>query len=304
MNVELSMSEQTPVLGESGTDSVATGLREAREQAGLHLVALAAMLKVPVQRLEALESGRYHELPDMTFARALASSVCRVLKIDPQPVLAALPGAGSSRLGEPVGSLSTPMPMSGRTPFSQPSKGTGERRVSRVQALALLVVVVAVTLWFLLPERNNLPVVTTVEVPVAVALQPEPLVPASVVNETPDAPGAAPGVAVPQPVPSVSPTLPVNAPQATSTEATAPTAPVDGVVQLKATQASWVQVTGASGRVLVQRGLQSGEQVAFSTDLPLAVVIGRADGVEVTVRGEGLNLAPLTRNNVARFEVK
>ncbi len=299
------MSEQTPVLGESGTDTVLTGLREAREQAGLHLVALAAMLKVPVQRLEALEAGRYDELPDMTFARALASSVCRVLKIDPQPVLAALPGAASSRLGEPVGSLSTPMPGSGRIPFSQPSAGTGERRVSWVQALALLVVVVAVTLWFLLPERSNSPAVTTVEAPGAVPAQAEPLVPAPVVIETPTVAVPTPPVlAPPQPEPTVAPALAVSAPQATSTEATAPATPVGGVVQLKASQASWVQVTGASGRVLVQRGLQPGEQVAFSTDLPLAVVIGRADGVEVTVRGTGLDLAPVTRNNVARFEVK
>ena len=298
------MSEQTPVLGESGTDTVLTGLREAREQAGLHLVALAAMLKVPVQRLEALEAGRYDELPDMTFARALASSVCRVLKIDPQPVLAALPGAASSRLGEPVGSLSTPMPASGRIPFSQPSAGTGERRVSWVQALALLVVVVAVTLWFLLPERSNPPAVTTVEAPGAVPAQAEPLVPAPVVIEAPTVAVPTPVVAPPQSVSTVAPDLAVSAPQATSTEATAPATPVGGVVQLKATQASWVQVTGASGRVLVQRGLQPGEQVAFSTDLPLAVVIGRADGVEVTVRGTGLDLVPVTRNNVARFEVK
>ncbi len=298
------MSEQTPVPAEPGSDAVSTGLREAREQAGLHLVALAAMLKVPVQRLEALEAGRYHELPDMTFARALASSVCRVLKIDPQPVLAALPGAASSRLGEPVGSLSTPMPGSARIPFSQPSSGMGERRVSWVQALALLVVVVAVTLWFLLPERSTPPAVATVESPVAVAVPAEPSVPAPVVVEPPAVANAAPVATAPQPSPSLPPAVAINTPQSPAPEPATPAAPADGVVQLKATQASWVQVTGASGRVLVQRGLQPGELVAFSTDLPLAVVIGRADGVEVTVRGTALALGPMTRNNVARFEVK
>ena len=52
-------------------------LREAREAAGLHIAALAAALKVPVKKLEALEAGRYDELPDLTFARALASSACQ-----------------------------------------------------------------------------------------------------------------------------------------------------------------------------------------------------------------------------------
>ena len=58
-------------------------LSEAREAAGLHIAALAAALKVPVRKLEALEAGRYEELPDLTFARALASSACRQLRIDP-----------------------------------------------------------------------------------------------------------------------------------------------------------------------------------------------------------------------------
>lgn len=303
MNVELSMSEQTPVPGEPGADAGLTGLRQAREQAGLHLVALAAMLKVPVQRLEALEAGRYHDLPDMTFARALASSVCRVLKIDPQPVLAALPGAASSRLGEPVGSLSTPMPVSGRIPFSQPSAGKGVRRVSWVQASALLAVVVAAILWFLLPERNAAPVVVSVDVPAPTPVQAEAdaaASPSSVVTEA--APvvmnGAAVAVTLPASTSAVAPAV------AIASDPAAPAAPVEGVVQLKATQASWVQVTGASGRVLVQRGLQPGELLAFATDLPLTVVIGRADGVEVTVRGTALDLAPHSRNNVARFEVR
>ena len=44
-------------------------------------------LKVPVRKLEALEDDRYDLLPDACSSRALASSVCRTLKIDPQPVL-------------------------------------------------------------------------------------------------------------------------------------------------------------------------------------------------------------------------
>ena len=42
-----------------------------------------------MRKLEALEEDRYDQLPDAVFVRALASSVCRTLKIDPQPVLRA-----------------------------------------------------------------------------------------------------------------------------------------------------------------------------------------------------------------------
>ena len=74
-------------------DGVTAGmlLRHAREAAGLHVDTLAANLKVPVRKLEALEEDRYDLLPDATFARALASSVCRTLKVDAQPVLERLP---------------------------------------------------------------------------------------------------------------------------------------------------------------------------------------------------------------------
>ena len=66
-------------------------LRQARERSGVHVAALAVALKVPVRQLEALEQGRFDLLPDHTFARALAASVCRHLKVDPAPILAALP---------------------------------------------------------------------------------------------------------------------------------------------------------------------------------------------------------------------
>jgi len=65
-----------------------------------------------------------------------------------------------------------------------------------------------------------------------------------------------------------------------------------------------VQVTGASGRVLLQRHLQAGEALDFAHDLPLQVVIGRADAVQVAVRGQALDLAAHSRNNVARLQVR
>jgi cytoskeletal protein RodZ len=59
-------------------------LRDARHAAGIHIEALAVALKVPVSKLEALEADNYQVLPDAVFVRALASSVCRSLKIDPK----------------------------------------------------------------------------------------------------------------------------------------------------------------------------------------------------------------------------
>ncbi|MGQ9725249.1 MAG: DUF4115 domain-containing protein, partial [Tepidimonas sp.] len=76
------------------------------------------------------------------------------------------------------------------------------------------------------------------------------------------------------------------------------------VLELRVRAASWIQVTGASGRVWLQRSLQPGEAVRVDEDLPLAVVVGRADATDVSVRGQPFDLAPVTRNNVARFEIR
>ena len=42
-------------------------LRAARERQGLHVAALAAMIKIPQRKLESLEADRLDELPDATF---------------------------------------------------------------------------------------------------------------------------------------------------------------------------------------------------------------------------------------------
>lgn len=280
-------------------------LRQARERAGLHPVALAAMLKVPVRRLEALEAGRFTELPDMTFARALALSVCRVLKVDPKPILATFPASNEVRLGDIEKSLNQPLPQR-----SMPVAGNAvspiNPRLSWPVGLAVLLVVVAAVLWFMLPQRQA-SVTAPLSSPVAetaVAASPDAS-PEAVVQEAPNpaelGAGTVTGAAVP--TEAAEATASGLAPAAPRPESTSPAANAS-VLSLRARETSWVQVTGASGRVLLQRSLQPDETVALSSDLPLAVVLGRADEVLVTVRGQAFDVAPHARNNVARFEVR
>jgi transcriptional regulator with XRE-family HTH domain len=84
-------------------------LRSAREKRGLHIAVLAAAIKVAPRKLEALEADRYDELPDLTFTRALAQTVCRSLKIDAEPVLGKLPPAGDMpKLAQVGGGINAP----------------------------------------------------------------------------------------------------------------------------------------------------------------------------------------------------
>jgi len=96
-------------------------------------------------------------------------------------------------------------------------------------------------------------------------------------------------------------------PQPAATDRPQPSATANGpdaAARIEVRAESWVQVIGASGRVLLQRTMQPGEVIRINEDLPLAVTIGRADATDVVVRGQPFDLGPVTRNNVARFQIR
>ena len=290
-------------------DGVAAGqrIKQAREAAGLHVVALAAALKVPVKKLEALEAGRAAELPDATFARALAATVCRQLKMDPSEVLALLPEAGSSRLGEGL-ALNTPF----RSPREPAGASRASQAVPKAVWMALAILLAAAVVWWAVPPVSD-------EASPQQAVPAEPLLPvaptegatsmgagANVAEETAappsDAPVAAPAFAAVVTMPPAATQAAASAPPVPSAPLVAAPAPADMLV-IRAKSDTWVEVSGG-GKVLLQRVVKSGESVALGGTPPLAVVIGRVDAAEVLVRGQAFDLATVARNNVARFEVK
>jgi cytoskeleton protein RodZ len=279
-------------------DGVTAGvlLRRAREAAGLHVAALAVSLKVPVRKLEALEEDRYDLLTDAVFVRALASSICRTLKIDPQPVLERLPQTTVPRLARDADSINAP--------FRAPNDGappTWLHHLTRPVFLAVFGLLLAALVVVLLPARQE-------EGSSAVA--PPPATPSSPPPVAESAP-AEPATSVPPPSPAttavVSPAVaaPVAVPVAAAPASTpAPAATPSGTVVFKAKAPSWVEVTDAKGTVAVRKLLAAGEAAGASGALPLQVTIGRVDATEVQVRGKPFDLRPVSRDNVARFEVK
>ena len=83
-------------------------LRQARQAQGVALGDLAATLKVPVEKLQALEDEDWQRLPDVVFLRALAQTICRTLHLEAAPVLALLPQQKVTALA-PQGGLNAPM---------------------------------------------------------------------------------------------------------------------------------------------------------------------------------------------------
>ena len=304
--------------------SAGTILRQAREAAGLHIAALAVSMKIPVKKLEALESDRLDLLPDAVFARALAGSMCRALKIDHTPVLDKLPG--NKKVSLYLESRAANQPFSGT---SSPGANASGLKLGKTAIFTVIALLLGIALVLFVPdlEVSKSPADISTEVvephfPVDSGKQiiEEVIIPAdSVLQENKTGvqasgpalaasaaatPVVPPVPAAPTPAPAPLPAPAVSAPK-TLEPASAPAAvSANHVVVFKARGSSWVEVTDAKGLVQLRRTMAEGEVAGAAGNLPLVVVIGRVDMTDITVRGKPYDVSKVALGNVARFEVK
>ena len=279
-------------------------LRQARQSAGMDIAVLASALKVPVNKLQALENDDFAVLPDAVFARALASSVCRTLKVDPAPVLGQLPQGQAPRLVGDKDGLNAKFkdPQDKAPPLRLPA-------ASRGVSLTVLVLLAAAAAVYFLPSGM-------LEFDLARAPAPAPaqaVVEASQENGSVSeaVPGAESAVSAQSPasdVPAAAPTAAVPAAAvpmvAASVASAAGTVVASALLEFRATAESWVQVRDAAGAVVFERTLKAGESAQAPGKPPLSVVVGKVNATEVIVRGAPFDLSTVARENVARFEVK
>lgn len=279
---------------ESDGSAVTAGmmLRHAREAAGLHVAALAVAMKIPVKKLEALEADRLDLLLDAVFVRAFAASVCRALKIDAAPILAKLPQSSVPRLNVGGNGINAPF----RVPVG-PSGMSAATFVSKPWMWAVVGLLVAALFLIFWPQiQAPEPTQATDQIPAVVFPVPNQLAPTTTPSEslgeaipTPSAPMPLPGeIGSPPQAQIVQENSSANA----------------QVLFFKASGPSWVEVTDAKGVVQVRKTLSSGESLGVSGALPLSVVVGRVDVIEVEIRGKAFGILPIAKDNVARFEVK
>ncbi len=262
-------------------------LREAREAKGLTANSLAASMKVSTKKIEAIETDCFELLPDMVFARALALSICRHLKIDADPILKQFPPSIAHNLKSDESGINTPF---------RPSQG-----ISRFKFVNVLTQPVALLFIFVLLAALSLYVV-----PLIYTSKPRGVSPREV---------ALVNLASPINEKVISPTMPLlgGASEASLSLAVAPVVnEVAGVAGLgvsgghivfKSRGVTWVEVTDAKGIVQLRKTLSVGEVAGASGVLPLMVVVGKADVVDVFVAGKTFNLIAVAKDNIARFEV-
>jgi cytoskeleton protein RodZ len=330
------MGGQTGVDKPSGnTFTAGELLRHAREATGLHIAALAVALKVPVKKLEALEADRYDLLPDLVFARALASSVCRTLKIDAVPILECFPETNKPRLTYPNRGINAPFRASGDGPG--PSAWTQVSRPAIFGGIALLLGALALVLWpFVQRGLGELRLSAIPEVasnaitPLFATISTNPEIsrdsvkvntasvdslPATMATGMLSSTGSGSGnsntsvmaVSAPLGVTATTGVATIPSPAAIEAPSVASSSPASAsrdTVSFSAKGESWVEVTDARGQVILRRTLAPGEVAGVSGSLPFVAIVGRADATLVQVRGKPFDLNSFVKNNVARFEVK
>ena len=77
-----------------------------------------------------------------------------------------------------------------------------------------------------------------------------------------------------------------------------------GLLQLRTSEAAWVQVHDAQGALLVSRELRAGEAVGLNGATPLKVTVGNVKATQIAFRGKTMDLRSFTRDNVARVELQ
>ena len=268
--------------------SAGATLRAAREAHGMSIDAVAQQLKLAPRQVQALESDDYAQLPGRTFVRGFMRNYARLLRLDPDAVVASLPDAGHApSLDRP--SLSPTTRVMGELPADLPAKPSSARWAIPLALIAIVIIAVVYEFGRPLAERGRA-VLTgrSAAAPAPAAATPAaPEPPPSTTAPAPVSEAPAPGAQAPEPVPAAQSAAPGDAPL---------------VFVFRGT--SWIEVKDAKGVLVLSTMGYPGATHAVNGEFPLDVVLGNAEAVIVSLRGAQFDTTPYVKQNVAKFTVK
>jgi len=251
----------TSAAGGEEVRAIGARLRAAREKRGLTILQAAERLHVDARVLEALEAQDFAALGAEVYARGHLRRY-------------------ADSVGESVAELQDLYAAGTRA--AQPDltripRGSVEPDSARYMLPVLLLVVccaLAGVLWWVLDLPREKAQTVLAATPASVTT------PAA---ETPAPPAAAPGAGA---------AAPPSAP-----EGSAAVAAGEARLALTFSAASWVEVSDAGGRRLLQGLIDAGAARTLSGASPLRVILGNAKGVALQVNGRPVALAGLVRRD-------
>jgi len=266
-------------------EPVAAGVGEelaaARLALGLSVADIAQQLKFGVRQIEAMEQGRFEDLPSGTFARGMVRSYARLLKLDAEPLVQRMAArVAAPDNAEAVASIRRPIPIT-----------DSSRRVNLIYAalsVAILVVSAGVVIEW---QRERSAEARLTFVPAASLPQGEP---------EPQRLAAATPVEVNPAQVTVPPAREASVPPP-------PPLPVAGDrrrIVLKFDGTSWVEIRGRDGKTLISQLNPAGSEQTVEGRPPFSLVIGNAQFVRLSYEDRQIDLAPHVKVEVARFTLE
>ena len=316
----------------TGTSEASVGawLRSAREAAGLSEDAVAQQLKLAPRQVRAIEEDDYARLPGRTFVRGFVRNYARLLKLDVDAVLEALPGEFGSAPERP------PLAATSRVIGEMPRERAARPNVARWVIPLVLIAIVAVAAFYEFarppasrtappPASPASPAPAPSSVPLANPVRPntsavtiEPEKAAASSSPTTETTIAAPASAASAPTtgaPAAAPATtestmpsPVATP-ATLTTGPAPSATVAApagarnLLTLRFRGASWIEVRDRSGSVVLSMTGSEGVTRDIAVATPAEVTVGNVAAVDAAWRGRALDLSSQAKQNVARIKL-
>jgi len=268
-------------------------LQWQRERLGLSVTDVAARLRLHPNQVRALEQEALSALPEAAYVRGFVRGYARVLDLDPAPLLADL----GQKLVPAAASVVDGMAQArDYSPVRAAAREHASRKIVMAGAVLLLIALGALG-WYAThqPRREPPPAVTSTPTP------PVPASPSTPVPVTSGDAGSVPPTGAAPAAPAAA--TPDAATAAADTAGLTTPVPLAPLLRIRFSGPSWVEVKDAEGKVLLsQHSAASAEHVIEGTP-PFYVVIGDTAKAAVEVRGENYDLAPHTRQNVARFTV-
>lgn len=259
-------------------------LAEARRAQNLTPADVARQLKLSVWQVEALEAGRYHQLPGPIFVRGFIRNYARLMKLDASELLR---GGGDS-LSQPTTRREAPPSQEIPFPGEKVSRGP-------LYAGVAVAIVGALAIYEFYWNEPAATVVTPVVVgsPAATVAPKQASEPAPAPVASTDSPA----------VGDALPTARAAAPPAADPAVEAERLPRPGErqVRLDFDDESWVEIRDRHERVIFSQLNRPGTQQRVHGLPPFSIVVGNAHGVRLTYEDQPVDLIRHTKIDVARL---
>lgn len=271
-------------------------LARARAALGLSIGDVAQQLKFAARQIEALEQGRFEELPAGTFARGMVRAYARLLKLDAEPLV----GRVAARVAVPDNAAAV---ASARRPIAITDSARRTNLIYGALSVAILGVIAAVVFEWQ-RERSNaarLSFVAAAQAP----LEPQRAAAVDTLASAVTPPNLSPlaAAAPAEPAEPRPATARVAASRPESQAAADGTGGTGGTrrIVMKFERESWVEIRGRDGKALVSQLNAAGSERTVEGKAPFALIIGNAQHVRLSYDDRPIDLAPHVKVEVARF---